>query len=444
MRNGLAPWASWMPTEKKPTGVEMTLPGTLDPNHLDGIGPLWLLAHLRVTSIGGPGITDFDQAEITIRLRSHDLDLKGARILWWLTRQLPKEDTDPEFPWQETNWALTCCDLGSKLSEDWTTVTVKIDDDPSRWTYAGTNVMQFGDWGRRYVEYPLNKLLNNSTGSLHLAIVGISAAQPPSGKIEISEITIRTKQAARPLPFDDIVRLLEQGRWDEVRWNLKRLLPSDDPTPNYYYGRALALGLGGNQDYQQAAIYLQKASDLPEARIELAKLYLYGLGVPRDQAKAVRLLETGSTATDPEASYLLGLAYDSGIGAEKDDQKAMSLFRSAAESGQSHAMHELARRLAKSDPAEALYWYKLARKQLGPEVVGAETQMLDWNIQRLSALLPPSVLEEQRERIDHWTVKPPGSVEIPQSPALARLQGCTPQTNRVGVYEPAGKCTTAQ
>jgi hypothetical protein len=66
MRNGLAPWASWMPVEETPNGVEMTLPGTLDPNHLDGIGPLWLLAHLRVTSIGGPGITDFDQAEITL------------------------------------------------------------------------------------------------------------------------------------------------------------------------------------------------------------------------------------------------------------------------------------------------------------------------------------------------------------------------------------------
>ncbi|MBR0937888.1 hypothetical protein [Bradyrhizobium jicamae] len=71
MKNGLAPWASWMPVERTPDGVQMKLPGTLDANHLDGIGPLWLLAHLRVTAVGGPESVDFDQSELTNRLRAH-------------------------------------------------------------------------------------------------------------------------------------------------------------------------------------------------------------------------------------------------------------------------------------------------------------------------------------------------------------------------------------
>jgi|GEM_PF-4696785 len=392
MKNGLAPWASWMPVERTPDGVRMTLPGTLDSNHMDGIGPAWLLAHLRVTASGGPGIVDFDQSELTIRLRTHNLQLNGARLLWWLTKQLPRKDTDPDFPWQETNWALTCCDLAPMLNEDWKTITVKMDSDPSHWTYAGTNVMHLGDWGQRYVEYPLEKILHDSVGSLHLAIVGTNASRPPSGTIEISSISLRTQTPARPLPMDDIAPLLEQQKWDDARWHLEQLMPTDDPRTNFELGKLMAEGVGGKQDYCGAAAHLQKAITVPGARLELAKLYLYGLGVPRDQSKAVQLLETEPTAAIPEASYILGLAYSHGIGVERDETKAISLFRYAAEHGHAHAMHELARRLIDTDPAKAYYWYRLARDRLPPDLVGAESSMLDWNIGRLSSNLSSPML----------------------------------------------------
>jgi hypothetical protein len=388
MKNGLAPWASWMPVERTPDGVQMTLPGRIDSNHMDGIGPLWLLAHLRVTSIGGPGVVDFDQSELTIRIRAHNLQLHGARLLWWLTRQLPREDTDPRFPWQETNWALTCCDLSPRLGEDWQTITVKLDKDPSHWTYAGTNLMHLGDWGNRYVEYPLDKVLNDSVGSLHLAIVGNNATDPPTGTIEISSISLRTQQPARPLSMIGLAPLLDEQKWDEARWHLERLMPTDDPRPNYELGRLLAGGLGGKQDYRQAAEHLEKAMAVPGARLELAKLYIWGLGVPKDQPKAVQLLETKTTPNIPEASYTLGLAYSNGIGVEKNEAKAISLFQFAAERGHPHAMHELARRLIDTDPAKAYYWYRLARERLPPDLVGAESQLLDWNIAKLTASLP--------------------------------------------------------
>ena len=51
-----------------------------------------------------------------------------------MTRQLPSKDVAADYEWQETNWALTCCDLAKSLGEKWSTVTVKIDTDPSRWT----------------------------------------------------------------------------------------------------------------------------------------------------------------------------------------------------------------------------------------------------------------------------------------------------------------------
>lgn len=65
-------------------------------------------------------------------------------------------------------------------------------------------------------------------------------------------------------------------------------------------------------------------------------------------------------------------------------------------------MPELARRLMKSDPGEAYYWYRLARQRLTPDLVGAKTQMLDWNIQRLKEALPPSVLSAKDKLVEKF------------------------------------------
>jgi len=403
MKNGLGPWISWMPTEKTANGVRMTLPGKLDVNHLDGIGPLWLLAHLPTTAAGGPGFVDLDQAEVTIRFRSRDLDLKGARILWWVTRQLPKQDTDHDYEWQETNWALTCCNLAKSLSEKWSAVTVKIDTDPSRWTYGGTNWIQLGDYGGRYVEYPLSKVVKGTAGTLHLAIVGTNAARPPTGKIEISSISLRTKRPGIPLTVEDMTPLMLAQAWDAVRWHLSRLMPTDDPVVNYHYGRLLVTGLGGLQDYEKGAIYLQKGCALPEARYELAKLYFYGLGVPRDPAKAVEILQ--ATTTNIDASELLGRAYAFGIGGAEDKEKAMSYFRYAAERGHASAMHELAERLEDSDPAEAYYWFMLSRKRLRRDDAGGQVDMVYWNIKQLQKSLPAEVLSAEDELIEQFAPK---------------------------------------
>ena len=118
--------------------------------------------------------------------------------------------------------------------------------------------MQLGDYGGRYVEYPLSKVVKGTAGTLHLAIVGTNASRPPAGKIEISSISLRTKQPGIPLSVEDMTSLMRAGAWDAVRWHLKRLLPTDDPVANYHYGRLLVTGLGGPLDYDNGATYLQK------------------------------------------------------------------------------------------------------------------------------------------------------------------------------------------
>jgi TPR repeat protein len=188
-----------------------------------------------------------------------------------------------------------------------------------------------------------------------------------------------------------------------VRWHLKRLLPTDDAAVNFHYGRLLVLGLGGPLDYDNGATYLQKAYSLPVARYELARLYLYGLGVPRDQAKAVEILQ--ATTDNLDASELLGRAYAFGIGVAPDNDKAIACFRYAAERGHGSAMHELAKRLEESEPAEAYYWYRLSRKRLRREDAGGQVDMVDWNIKDLQQTLSPEVLSAEDELIGQFVPK---------------------------------------
>jgi hypothetical protein len=403
MSEGLAPWQSWMPVERTADGISMTLPGRLDPNHLDGIGPLWLLANMNLASVGAPGYLDLNDAEISIRLRARNVELRGARLLWWLAARLPKADTAQDYPWQETNWALTCCDLGPVLGPKWQTYKVRLNQDPSRWTYAGGNSMSLGDWGERFLEYPVAKVMKSFTGTLHLALVGRNAATPPTGKIEIGEISIRTRKPATPLPLEDIDPFVARHEWEAVRWHIKRLLPTDDSPVNYHYGRILVNGFGGPQDYTEGAAYLQKAIALPEARYELAKLYLYGLGVPRDPARAVQLLESEGTKGLPDARYQLGLAREAGIGTDRDDRRALQDFLYAAQRGHPHAMHELARKFLTDQPEQSYFWYRLSRDRLTRDTIGAQVEMLDWNINRLRASFKPDQLADLDRLVKQWT-----------------------------------------
>ena len=83
--------------------------------------------------------------------------------------------------------------------------------------------MQLGDYGGRYVKYPLSKLLNANNGTLHLAIVGTNASRPPTGKIEISRISLGNKAARRPALASRISFFRGHGPWVKiVRWHLER------------------------------------------------------------------------------------------------------------------------------------------------------------------------------------------------------------------------------
>jgi uncharacterized protein len=81
--------------------------------------------------------------------------------------------------------------------------------------------------------------------------------------------------------------------------------------------------------------------------------------------KAISLLDAAGTKGNADAQYLLGLIYLNGVGVESDDARARALLQSAAEHGQGAAAYVLAgeyARTAEAPPEAARRWLELSAK----------------------------------------------------------------------------------
>jgi TPR repeat protein len=62
-------------------------------------------------------------------------------------------------------------------------------------------------------------------------------------------------------------------------------------------------------------------------------MYQAGMGVPQDDAEAVKWYSKAAEQGDANAQYNLGLMYNSGKGIPRDDAESMKLWRKAAGQG---------------------------------------------------------------------------------------------------------------
>jgi TPR repeat protein len=97
-------------------------------------------------------------------------------------------------------------------------------------------------------------------------------------------------------------------------------------------GLALVVGAA---HAQQATIAPDPVA--PSALTERALAYEHGEGVPKNQAKAIRLYCDAARAGDPEAMFNLGWIYANGRGVARDDAAAATLFAQAAALGHAYA-----------------------------------------------------------------------------------------------------------
>ena len=106
-------------------------------------------------------------------------------------------------------------------------------------------------------------------------------------------------------------------------------------------GEMYMTGDGVDQDYRRAAALFEGSNCCGMRR--LAHMYHGGLGVPKDDAKALTLLKDAVALGCERAMCTLGQLYAEGSDVlEKDDDEAFRLYTEAAETGYDHAQILLA------------------------------------------------------------------------------------------------------
>jgi len=386
-----------MPTKKVSDGIEIRLPGRVDENHLDGIGPIYLIAHLPMSSLTVSNSHDLRDAEIVLSVRTKDLDLAGGRVCWWIVSEIPKQICDSAYPWQQTNWALTGrhVALAADSSEQAQLFTTILSPDPSLWTYAGTN--DTVPWAGRYREFPIARSLASSNGSLHLVVVGCDPSRMPSGSITLRSIAIRVAEPTLCPKAEDVERVIVAGDWVAARPVLERAAAEGQSGPAFHLGNALKYGFGGEIDYHRSfAYYAAAAHDEPEAAIEQADLLMKGLGTVQDYGAAIRVLSRERVRELPRAKYLLGMIHWRGKGMPVDLAVARELLESAANRGQDIAMFPAGMVCMELGDAEQAYrWLTLVKTRYAASI----KPMMDIVDLRI-ALLIEAIPKVRRDSLD--------------------------------------------
>jgi Ca2+-binding RTX toxin-like protein len=221
---GLGPWTTWLPPSvvTEPGGeyeqfTRLQAPGGLDANHIDGVGAIWLVAHLSTPTQGSPGILNLQDAEFEITVRGTDFLSNGGKLAIWLCRYVPETGLLQNFyvGLQVTNWANTGGDMMGQVTDDWTTITLQISDDPADWTYAGNYESFEGDWADRYQPFDLAQTLSHVDATLHLVVLNPDADNSPSGFLDLANITVRTQTPATPTGVSGLHPELHYGLEDQ-------------------------------------------------------------------------------------------------------------------------------------------------------------------------------------------------------------------------------------
>lgn len=107
-----------------------------------------------------------------------------------------------------------------------------------------------------------------------------------------------------------------------------------------------------------------------KAQNDLAQMYNFGEGAPRDDEEALRWYRKAAEQGNANAQNRLGLMCDFGMGVPKNQSEAVKWYRKAAEQGHASAQDSLGQMYedvgelrGMRDYAEAVKWYRKAAEQ---------------------------------------------------------------------------------
>ncbi|RUM68741.1 MAG: hypothetical protein DSZ05_00590 [Sulfurospirillum sp.] len=117
----------------------------------------------------------------------------------------------------------------------------------------------------------------------------------------------------------------------------------------------------------EAFYALAQSGDL-DAQALLGEMYLDGIGVSEDYAKAFKWLSNAAKKGDPQAEYLLGHMYENGLYVSADVAKAVEWYTKAAQGGDIMAQYSLAliykegKGNVAKDMQKAFKWLKMVER----------------------------------------------------------------------------------
>ena len=175
-------------------------------------------------------------------------------------------------------------------------------------------------------------------------------------------------------------------------------------------GLRYGAGLGVPQDDAEAVRWWRLAADQGhvDAQNSLGFMYREGRGVPQDAAEAVRWYRLAADQGHAGAQYTLGVSYAQGRGVPQDYEEAVRWYRLAAAQGDATAQFNLGVRYAEGrgvvqDYVQAHKWTNLAASRQ----TGEERKMSADARDALAGLMTPAQLAEALRLARAWDAASP-------------------------------------
>jgi TPR repeat protein len=111
------------------------------------------------------------------------------------------------------------------------------------------------------------------------------------------------------------------------------------------------------------------------AQYNLGVMYANGVGVPENDAEAVKWFRKAADQGDAEGQYNLGVMYDFGMGVPENDAEAVKWYRKSADQGNAKAQSNLGVMYAKGEGVpenniRAYVWWSMAKTQDDADAAG--------------------------------------------------------------------------
>lgn len=145
-----------------------------------------------------------------------------------------------------------------------------------------------------------------------------------------------------------------------------------NPAAQNILGHMYEDGDGVDQNLEIAAELYRKSAEqnYPSGMHDYGEFLLYGCGVNANPAEGFRLISEAVDKSDnPDFIFTKSVCYLKGLGVEKDEAKAVSLLRSAADKGSVPAKANLGALMIDTDPETAFTYLKDAADEQDPSAM---------------------------------------------------------------------------